>query len=71
MSFSELEMLYHLCELDSTQVLQSLALALLKTPYAEYYLSGNQSSNQTSKDIYQAIKLLKMKNVTNESLYSI
>ena len=30
MSLSELETLHHLCELEQTQILQSLALAVLK-----------------------------------------
>ena len=41
MSLSELETLHQLCELERTQILQSLALALLKIPYAGYLLSGN------------------------------
>ena len=44
MSLSELETLRHLCELERTQILQSLALAVLKKPYAGYLLSGNRSN---------------------------
>ena len=44
MSLSELETLHQLCELERTQILQSLALAVLKTPYAGYLLSGNRSN---------------------------
>ena len=44
MSLSELETLHHLCELERTQILQSLALAVLKIPYAGYLLSGNRSN---------------------------
>ena len=44
MSLSELETLHQLCELERTQVLQSLALAVLKIPYAGYLLSGNRSN---------------------------
>ena len=44
MSLSELELLYHSCELERTQILQSLALAVLKIPYAGYLLSGNRSN---------------------------
>ena len=44
MSLSELETLHQLCELDRTQILQSLALAVLKIPYARYLLSGNRSN---------------------------
>ena len=44
MSPSELETLHHLCELERTQTLQSLALAVLKIPYAGYLMSGNRSN---------------------------
>ena len=44
MSLSELETLHRLCELEKTQILQSLALAVLKIPYAGYLLSGNRSN---------------------------
>ena len=44
MSLSELERLHHLCELKRTQFLQSLALAVLKIPYAGFLLSGNRSN---------------------------
>ena len=37
MSLSELEMLHHQCDLEQTQILQSLALAVLKIPYADFY----------------------------------
>ena len=37
---SELETLHHLCELERTQILQSLALAVLKILYAGYLLSN-------------------------------
>ena len=43
MSLSELETLHQLCELERTQILQPLALAVLKIPYAGYLLSGNRS----------------------------
>ena len=42
MSISELETLHQLCELERTQILQSLALAVLKKPSAGYLLSGNR-----------------------------
>ena len=42
MSLSELETLHQLCELERTQILQSLAV--LKIPYAGYLLSGNRSN---------------------------
>ena len=44
MSLSELETLHHLRDLERTQILQSLALAVLKLPYAGYLLSGNRLS---------------------------
>ena len=44
MSLSELETLHQLCELGRTQILQSLALAVLKIPYAGYLLTGNRSN---------------------------
>ena len=44
MSLSELETLHQLCELERTQILQSLTLAVLKIPYAGYLLSGNRSN---------------------------
>ena len=44
MSLSESETLHQLCELERTQILQSLALAVLKIPYAGYLLSGNRSN---------------------------
>ena len=45
MSLSELETLHQLCELERTQTLQSLVLAVLKIPYAGYLLSGNRSTS--------------------------
>ena len=42
-SLSELETLHQLCKLERTQILGSLALAVLKIPYAGYLLSGNRS----------------------------
>ena len=44
MSLSELETLHQLCEIERTQILQLLALAVLKKPYAGYLLSGNRSN---------------------------
>ena len=44
MSLSELETLHQLCELDRTQILQSLKLAVLNILYAGYLLSGNRSN---------------------------
>ena len=44
MYLTELEILHQLCELERTQILQSLALAVLKIPYARYLLSGSRSN---------------------------
>ena len=44
MSLSELVTLHQLCELEKTQILQSLALAVQKIPYAGYLLPGNRSN---------------------------
>ena len=44
MSLSELETLHQLCELERTRTLQSLALAVLKIPFAGYLLSRNRSN---------------------------
>ena len=44
MSLTELETLHQLCELERTQILHSIALAVLKIPYAGYLLSGNRSN---------------------------
>ena len=43
-SLAELETLHQLCELERTQILQSLALTVLKIPHAGYLLSGNRSN---------------------------
>ena len=43
-SLSGLGTFHHLCELERTQKLQSLALAVLKIPSADYRLSGNYSN---------------------------
>ena len=44
MSLSKLETLHQLCELERTQILQSLALTVVKISYAGYLLSGNRSN---------------------------
>ena len=43
LSLSETETVHHLCELVRTKVLQSLALAVLKIPYAGSLLSDDRS----------------------------
>ena len=42
LALTELETLHQLCELERTEIVQSLALAVLKIPYAGYFLSGNR-----------------------------
>ena len=44
MSLSELETLHQLCELERTQILLSIPLAVLIIPYAGYLLSSNRSN---------------------------
>ena len=44
LSLTNFETLHQLCELERTQIFQSLALAVLKIPYAGYLLSGNRSN---------------------------
>ena len=44
MSLTEIETLHQLCKLERTQILQSLALAVLKIPYAGFLLSCNRSN---------------------------
>ena len=43
-SLTELETLHQLCELERTQILQSLALAVHKIHYAGYLISVNRSN---------------------------
>ena len=43
-SLSKLETVHHLCELERTQIRESLALAVLKMPYSGYLLSGNRTN---------------------------
>ena len=43
-SLSKLETLHPLCEIERTQLLQNLALAILKIPYAGYLLLCNRSN---------------------------
>ena len=44
MTLSELETLHQLCQRERTQILQSLAISVLKIPYAGYLLSGTRSN---------------------------
>ena len=81
MSLTELETFHQLCELQRTQVLQSLALAVLKIPYAGYLLSGIRSNiidyegnilwyYTCTKKKFQPFMFLKTKDVIKESQYS-
>ena len=80
MSLSELETLHQLCELERTQVLQSLTLAVLKIPYAGCLLSRNRSNFfdyegnilwfYTCTKKYHPYKFLKINVVIKESPYS-
>ena len=61
MSLSELETLHQLCELDRTQILQSLALAVLKIPYAGYLLSGIRSNFLDYEEIIYGFMIVSKK----------
>ena len=78
---SELETLHQLCEHEKTQILQSLALAVLKIPYAGYLLLGYRSNfidyggnklwYYTCTKKYQPNMFSKIKDAIKESQYSI
>ena len=80
-SLTEFETLHQLCELECSQILQSLALAVLKISYAGYLLSGNRSNFldyegnilwfYTCTKKYYNYMFLKTKVVIKESPYSI
>ena len=77
MSHPELETLDQLCELERTQILQSLALAVLKIHYAGYLLSRIRSISLILKETsfgitlapknYHLYMFLKINDVTKES----
>ena len=81
MSLSELETLHQLCELEGTQILQSLALAVLKNPTQDIYSPEIDQTSLTMKEIsyrfilppkkYHHYMFLKINVVTNEARYSI
>ena len=52
MLLSELETLYQLCELERTQILQSLALAVLKIPYADFCYPEIDQISLTLKETF-------------------
>ena len=55
MSLIELETLPQLCELERTQILQSLALAVLKTLMQDFYCQETDPIFLTTKEIYYGI----------------
>ena len=63
MSLSELETLHQLCELKRKQILQSLALAVLKTPYAGYYYQETDQIFLIMKETFYG-SILAPKNIT-------
>ena len=78
-SLSELETLHQLCELERTQILQSLALAILKITCAGYLLSKNRSNFiDCEGNIFNTLvpkknhfyMFLKINDVIEESQYS-
>ena len=81
MSLSVLETLHYLCEPERTQIQQSLALAVLKIPYAGYLLSGIRSNftdyegnflwYYTCTKKYTFYMFLKINDVIKESQYFI
>ena len=79
MSLTELEILHQLCQFERTQILQSLAPAKLKIPYAGYLLFGNRSNfieyEGNTLWYYTCTKkvpytFLKTKDAKEESLYT-
>ena len=80
MSLSDLETLHQLCELERTQILQSLALAVLNIPTQDiYYQEIDQIFLITKETFYGFILapkeyhhdiILKINVVIKESLYS-
>ena len=81
MSLSELETLHQLCELERTQILQSLALAVLKYPTQDTYCQEIDQIFLTTKEIFYGFILvpkkyhhymfLKINAAIKKSLYSI
>ena len=66
MSLSELETLHHLCEIERTQILQSIALAVLeKKPYAEHLCCQEKGPDfLTMKEIVFFLVLHMYKKIT-------
>ena len=78
-SLTELETLNQKCELERKQILQSLALAVLKIPYAGFLMSRNRSNFIDFEENilwyyiftkkYHHYMFLKIKNAKKESQY--
>ena len=60
MSLSQLETLHHLCQLERTQILQSLGLAVLKIPQDIYCQAIDQNSLTTKRTSSGTAHVLKM-----------
>ena len=65
MSLSELETLHHLCEQERTQILQSLALAVLKYLTQDIYYQAIDLISLITKEIYYGTTHV-LKNITIE-----
>ena len=80
-SLSEIETLHRLCELERTQIIQSVAVAVIKIPFLGYLLSGKSSNfikyEGNNSWYYKCTKqfhrymVSKIKDVTNGSLFFI
>ena len=68
MSLSELETLHQFCELDRTEILQSLSLAVLKIP--SLIIKETFYGFTLLPKKYHLYSFLKIKDVTKESPYS-
>ena len=62
MSLSELETLHQLCELERTQILQSLALAVLKYPTKDICYQETDQISLTMKETFYGFTLAPKKN---------
>ena len=74
MTLSELETLHQLCDLKRTQILQSLALAVLKIPYADIISSIMKETIYGVTLVanrYHLCMFLKINDVIEESQCSI
>ena len=80
MSLSVLETFHQLCEIERTQILKSLVLAVLKIPYAGYLLLGKRSYffdydgnllwYHTCTENVSSLYVFEDNNIMKESLYS-